>query len=179
MIDPVIGALLAGSFALLFAGAALHKLLDPARFGEVFSAYAVVPRALAWLAPAVPLLELTVAAALLVRGSRAGAAAAGAALLMTYAAAIAINLARGRHDLTCGCGGPNDRRPIAAWMVWRNLGLALLLGVSVLPWSSRPLEGADALTIGMGTAVIGLLYMSFELLLGRLQPSIARLPGAP
>ena len=96
-----------------------------------------------------------------------------------YAAAIAINLARGRHDLTCGCGGPNDRRPIAAWMVWRNLGLALLLGVSVLPWSSRPLEGADALTIGMGTAVIGLLYMSFDLLLGRLQPRVARLPGAP
>jgi hypothetical protein len=179
MIDPVIGALLAGSFALLFAGAALHKLLDPARFHDAFSAYGVVPRALAWLSPVVPLLELTVAAALLVRGSRAGAAASGAALLMTYGAAIAVNLARGRRDLACGCGGPNDRRPIAAWMVWRNLGLAVLLGVSVLPWSSRPLEGADALTIGVGTAVIALLYMSFDVLLGRLQPRAALLQSPP
>jgi hypothetical protein len=173
MIDPVIGALLAGSFALLFAGAALHKLLAPARFYAAFSAYRVVPQGLARLSAVVPLLELTVAAALLVRGSRAGAAASGVALLLSYAAAIAINLARGRRDLACGCGGPNDRHPIAAWMVWRNLGLAGLLGVCVLPWSSRPLAGADALTIGLGTAVIALLYMSLDLLLGRLQPRTA------
>jgi Methylamine utilisation protein MauE len=179
MIDPVIGALLAGSFALLFAGAALHKLLAPARFHAAFSAYGVVPHALARLSPVVPLLELTVAAGLLVRGSRAGAAASGAALLMTYAAAIGINLARGRRDLACGCGGPNDRRPIAPWMVWRNLGLAVLLGVSALPWSSRPLAGADSLTIGMGTAVIALLYMSLDMLLGRLQPRAALLQSPP
>jgi hypothetical protein len=179
MIDPVIGALLAGCFALLFAGAALHKLLDPARFNAAFGAYGVVPPALARLSPVVPLLELTVAAGLLVRGSRAGAAATGGALLATYGAAIAINLARGRRDLACGCGGPNDRRPIAAWMVWRNLGLAVLLGVSALPWSARPLQGADALTIGAGTAVIALLYMSFDMLLGRLQPRAALLRSSP
>jgi len=175
MIDPVIGALLAGSFALLFAGAALSKLLDPPRFHAAFAAYQVVPPALARLSPAVPLLEVIVAAGLLVHGSRVGAAAAGAALLVIYAAAIAINLGRGRRDLACGCGGPNDHRPIAAWMVWRNLGLAGLLGVSVLPWAPRPLSGPDALTIGVGTAVIALLYMSLDSLLGRLQPRAALL----
>ena len=179
MIDPAVGALLAGAFALLFASAALHKLLDLARFAEVFHAYAVVPAALARLSPLVPLLELTVAVALLAGGSRAGAAAAGAALLLVYAGAITINLARGRRDLTCGCGGPNDRRPIAAWMVWRNVILAGLLAVTLLPWTQRVMGAADALTIGAGTAVAALLYMSLDTLLGRVAPRAAAWRGSP
>jgi hypothetical protein len=177
MIDPAVGALLAGAFALLFASAALHKLLDPGRFAAAFRAYDVVPPALAWLSLAVPLFELTVAAALLAARSRNGAAAAGAALLVTYAAAIAVNLGRGRRDLDCGCGGPRERRPIGAWMVWRNLALAALLGVLLLPGSPRPLGPADALTIGAGTAVAALLYMSVEVLIGRVAPNAARLQG--
>jgi len=177
MIDPAIGALLAGAFALLFASAALHKLLHLAAFSEAFRAYAVVPPGLARLSGLVPLLELTVGAALLASGSRVGGAAAGAALLVVYASAIAINLARGRRDLNCGCGGPNDQRPIAAWMVWRNLLLAGLLGVTLLPWVPRPLDASDALTIGAGTAVTALLYMSLDGLLGRVAPRSATLRG--
>lgn len=174
MIDPALGALLAGAFALLFASAALHKLLGIARFAEVFVAYSVVPAPLGRLvAPLVPILELTVGAALLVGRSRTGAAAAGAALLIAYAAAIGINLARGRRDLSCGCGGVNDRRPIAAWMVWRNLILAGLLALTLLPWTRRQLGAADALTIGAGTAVAALLYISLESLLGRVMPRTA------
>jgi len=175
MIDPAVGALLAGAFALLFASAALHKLLDPQHFGAAFRAYDVVPEPLAWVSRLVPLLELAVAAALLAPGSRKGAAAAGAALLLAYAAAIAVNLGRGRRNLDCGCGGPSERRPIGAWMVWRNLLLAALLGALLLPWGVRPLASADALTIGAGTAVAALLYMSLDLLLGRAAQHAARL----
>jgi len=177
MIDPAVAALLAGAFALLFASAALHKLLDPGGFAAAFRAYEVVPPALARLSLLVPLLELAVAAALLAARSRHGAAAAGVALLLTYAAAIAVNLGRGRRDLDCGCGGPRERRTIGAWMVWRNLGLATVLGALLLPWSARALSGADALTIGAGTAVAALLYMSVEVLLGRAAPNAARLKG--
>jgi hypothetical protein len=175
MIDPAIGALLAGAFALLFASAAFHKLLDLGRFAAVFRAYEMVPPALARLSLLVPLLELTVAAALLAEGSRHGAAAAGAALLAAYAVAIAVNLGRGRRDLDCGCGGPRERRPIAAWMVWRNLALAALLGALQLPWVPRPLASVDALTIGAGTAVAALLYMSLDALWGRSAANVARL----
>jgi hypothetical protein len=167
MIDPAVGALLAGAFALLFASAALHKLLDPGHFAAAFRAYDVVPTAFAWIARLVPLLELAIAAALLAAGSRKGAAAAGAALLVTYAAAIAVNLGRGRRNLDCGCGGPSERRPIGTWMVWRNLLLAALLGSLLLPSAPRPLTSADALTIGAGTAVAALLYMSLDLLLAQ------------
>jgi Methylamine utilisation protein MauE len=175
MIDPAVGALLAGAFALLFASAALHKLLDLGGFTAAFRAYEVVPPALAQLSWLVPLLELAVAAALLLAGSRNGAAATGAVLLLAYAAAMVVNLGRGRRDLDCGCGGPRQRRPIGAWMVWRNLALAALLGVLLLPWAQRVLGPMDALTIGAGTAVAALLYMSLDVLLGRAAYDAARL----
>src|SRR5260370_1182990 len=110
MIDPAIGALLAGAFALLFASAAFNKLHSLQRFAEVFRAYRLLPDAVARLAWLVPALELTVGVGLLARRSRAGASAAGAALLLAYAAAIAINLQRGRRDLACGCGGLHEGR---------------------------------------------------------------------
>ena len=178
MIDPAVGALTAGAFALLFASAAFHKLRSLGRFAEVFRAYRLLPQGATGLAWLVPVLELTVAAGLLVRASRGGACAAGAALLLAYAAAIAVNLQRGRRDLECGCGGADERRPIAAWMVWRNLLLASVLGMLMLPWGIRPLGAVDALTIGAGTVVAALLYMSFEVLLDRVAPRTALLRGS-
>ncbi len=170
MIDPAIGALLAGAFALLFIGAALQKLRSPERFAELFRAYRVVPDGVARLSWLVPVLELTTGAGLLAGGSRAGACAVGAALLLSYAAAMAINLQR---------GAPGERRAIAEWMVWRNLLLAAVLAAMLLPWRTRAMTGADALTIGAGTAVAALLYMSVDRLLGRVAPGNALLRGAP
>jgi hypothetical protein len=178
LIDPAIGAMLAGALALLFVSAAFNKLRSLQRFVEVFRAYRLLPEAVARLAWLVPALELTVGVGLLARRSRAGASAAGAALLLAYAAAIAINLRRGRRDLACGCGGPHERRPIAAWMVWRNLLLAGLLGALLLPWIVRPMAAADAITIGAGTAVAALLYMSLERLLAQISPRTALLRGS-
>jgi methylamine dehydrogenase accessory protein MauD len=66
-------------------------------------------------------------------------------LLIAYAAALGVNLIRGRRELDCGCGMSGNRRPIAAWMVWRNLFVALALGIAVLPWAARPLDAADLL----------------------------------
>jgi hypothetical protein len=162
MIDPAIGALLAGAFALLFVSAALQKLRSPERFAELFRAYR----------------ELTTGVALLAGGSRAGACALGAVLLLGYAAAMAINLQRGRRDLACGCGAPGERRAITEWMVWRNLLLAALLAAMLLPWRARVMTAADALTIGAGTAVAALLYMSLDRLLGRVRPGNEMLGGS-
>jgi len=176
MIDPAVGTLLAAAFALLFASAALHKLLDLEHFAEVVRAYAVVPPVLSRLWWLVPLAELGVAAGLL--ASPAHAAVAGTLLLVAYGGVIAINLHRGRHDLSCGCGGANERRPIAAWMVWRNMVLAAALSVLRLPWAPRPLGAVDLLTIMAGTLVAALLYMSADMLLARVAPRTALLRGS-
>jgi uncharacterized membrane protein YphA (DoxX/SURF4 family) len=167
MLDPAIGGLIVGCFALLFVSAAGHKLRDLRRFAQVFAAYGIAPalgrRQFAWL---VPLLEIGIALGLLLPQSRHPAAIAGAALLLSYAIAIGINLRAGRIAIACGCGGPDQRRPIAGWMVWRNLLLAVVLVLALLPWSARALEWTDGATIGFGLASIALLYWCAERLLG-------------
>jgi hypothetical protein len=176
MLDPVIGSLIVGCFVLLFISAATHKLRDLNHFAEVFAGYGIAPLAhRRWLSRLVPLLEIIAALGLLVPASRAAAAAAGAVLLLSYAAAIAHNLRAGRAAIDCGCGGLDQRRPIAAWMVWRNLLLALLLGLAMLPWSTRALEWTDGVTLGFGLLAIALLYSCAERLLG--QPGVARDAG--
>jgi len=165
-IDPAVACLLIASMALLFLVAAIHKLRDLRRFREVFAAYRLLPLAAGRrLAPVVPALELSVSVGLLFESLRMPALWTGVALLLAYAVAIAINLARGRRDLDCGCGGPNDRRPIAAWMVWRNIGIAILLAAASLPWSDRALVLTDGVTVGFGTACCALVYLCLDRLL--------------
>ena len=168
MLDPAIGLLLAAAVALLFASASAHKLRDLGRFDEIFVAYGVLtPR---WyLSRAIPLLELAVAAGLLFDTSRPYAGGVGIVLLSIYATAIAINLKRGRRDLACGCGGPDERRPIAPWMVWRNIVLALVLAIALAPWTSRPLNFTDAVTVIFGVLTLALIYLCIDTMMGYLQ----------
>jgi Methylamine utilisation protein MauE len=172
MIDPAISTLLAGAFALLFATAAFHKVRDLDAFSQVFGAYQIVPAGPS-VAALVPALEAAVAAGLVVPASRPVAGLTGAVLLLSYAVAIAVNLRRGRRELSCGCGGPDERRPIAAWMVIRNLLLTPALAAVALPLSARPLGPADWLTVAGGLGIAALLYVSADRLLGRVAPRSA------
>ena len=167
--DPAIGLLTIACIALLFASAAVHKLRDLKGFDEIFAAYGVLPTALARLSRAVPILEFAVAVGLLIPASRRYAAAAGIALLLVYAAAIAVNLRRGRRDLACGCGGPNERRPIAAWMVWRNIAIAAAATIALATWTARPLNITDAVTVVFGLLSIALAYLCADQLLAHAQ----------
>jgi hypothetical protein len=167
-IDPAIAALVVACTALLFAAAAIHKLRDLRRFDEIFAAYGLLPLAARLrLSRAVPLLEAFVAVGLVLDVSRNAAARVGIVLLFAYAGAITVNLIRGRRELACGCGGPDDRRPIAPWMVWRNILFAIVLFPVMLPPGLRPLELTDMVTIGFGTATCALVYLCLDRLLGR------------
>jgi hypothetical protein len=177
MLDPAIGVLLIACFALLFSSAALHKLRDLPHFTAVLRAYRVLPERAVRLAPLMPLAELATGAGLFAPAVRDSAALTGTALLAGYTAAIAVNLARGRRDLACGCGGTDDARPIAPWMVARNLLLAVLLAALLLPWKTRALLPTDALTVGGGSAVATLLYVCLDRLLARVAPMTAALGG--
>jgi hypothetical protein len=179
-LDPALSSLLAGCFALLFSSAALHKLLDLPRFTAVLEAYQLFPvpmvARLGWV---VPVAELALALGLLAAALRAAAALAGALLLTAYGAAIGINLRRGRFDLACGCGAAGERRPIAPWMLWRNLILAALLATTALPLKARPLLATDYLTVTAGIAIAALLYASIDRLLGQLLRRGQLMQGAP
>jgi hypothetical protein len=178
MLDPAVGLLVTATIALLFASAGVHKLRDLKRFEEIFDAYGVftvVSRLrLSW---AVPVLELAVAMGLLFDTARVYAACVGVGLLLVYAAAIGVNLKRGRRDLACGCGGPDDRKPIAPWMLGRNSAIALLLvGGACVPWASRPLGFTDAVTVVCGLATLALVYLCVEQLMSYAQ-RVARMRG--
>lgn len=170
MLDPAVGLLLVATIALLFASAGVHKLRDLRRFDEIFAAYGVLPAVSRWhLSWLVPVLELAIAAGLSIDGSRLYAALVGIVLLLAYAAAIGINLRRGRRDLACGCGGPDERRPIAPWMVWRNVIIALALVCALAPWARRALGFMDAVTVVFGLLTLALIYLCIDQLMGYVQ----------
>lgn len=173
MIDPVMGYWIVIGIAFLFVSAGIQKLRDLNHFSGIVVAYRLLPQTLArqvaWL---IPCLELAVAMLLLGwSGQQPAAALPAATLLILYASGLAINLARGRRDLDCGCVSARGRRPIAAWMVWRNLLLALALGISALPWSPRALSGADLMILACAVTVTATLYAAVDRLLGDIVPT--------
>src|SRR2546425_10159919 len=111
--DPVIDFTLRTALALLCFVAAGHKLRDRDRFRATLAEYRLLPAGLVPLAAAlVVAVEVAAAGALLVPGARAAGLVAAAALLVLYGAAIAINLARGRRDIDCGCAGRSEERRV-------------------------------------------------------------------
>ncbi|HZR83707.1 MAG TPA: MauE/DoxX family redox-associated membrane protein [Candidatus Binatia bacterium] len=175
MIDPVVAAALRAGLALLFASAAVHKLRAPSAFRSALADYRLVPEPLvsgaAWGAIA---LECASAVALVAPGAYAAGPLLAAALLGLYGAAIAVNLARGRRDLDCGCLGPGRRQSIGWALVARNALLALAALACLAPLRSRPLVWLDGLTIVAAVAAGALLQGAAERLLAQ-GPALARL----
>lgn len=171
MLDPAFGYLIVAGAALLLASAAIQKFRSLERFADIVDAYRVLPAAIggpvAWL---IPCVEAAIAVALMWAPARNAAVMAAMLLFVAYAAGMSLNLRRGRRDLDCGCGASRDRRPIAAWMVWRNAFLAVALGITLLPWSKRSLDFTDSLTLVGGLAVAIALYAAADRLFGDVAP---------
>ena len=86
-----------------------------------------------------------------------------AALLLAYAAAMGINIARGRDHIDCGCLGFGAAQATLGWeLVLRNVALATFaFAVFALPLSARPLGAIDWIS-GIGAiAAFALLYLGF------------------
>jgi Methylamine utilisation protein MauE len=167
MVDPVAGYLIVWSIALMFASASFHKLRDMRAFAESVAGYRLFPAIGARAAAlSTVLIEVAVVAMSLWPASRRMANLLGVCLLAAYAMAMALNLARGRKGLNCGCGAADEHHPIALWMVVRNLLLIGALGVAMLPWSVRAMTGTDLLTIAGGVTVAAGFYLIADRLFG-------------
>jgi hypothetical protein len=178
MIDPVVDLTLRGALALLFAVAAVHKLRDVGRFAATLGEYRVLPDALVGPVSGVVIAaELGVAGALVAAGAREIGLAGAGALLLLYAAAIGINLVRGRRHIDCGCAGPAARRPIGAPLLVRNLVIAGAGLAALAPVAPRALVWLDALTVVAAIAALSGLYSALDRMLAD-APRLARLRGA-
>lgn len=90
---------------LTFLAAAWPKLADPPAFAQALHAYRLLPEAvLAPLALLLPWLEAILALALISGLARRSAALVALPLLLAFAGALSLNLARG-NPVDCGCFG--------------------------------------------------------------------------
>ena len=124
----------------------------------------------------IPVAELMIAFALLVPAWRIYAALTAAGLMALYAAAIGINLWRGRRDIDCGCAGPDQAQPLRPVLLLRNsalVGLALLASVSPVV---RDLGVFDGFVTVAASAVALLIYAAADGLLAN-SPLLLKLIG--
>lgn len=167
--DPVLDLVLRVALALLFATAAWHKLRAPKAFAATLGEYRLLPPALAPIAAAlVVTAELAVVVGLLV--SRRDGLAAAATLLLVYAAAVGVNLLRGRRHIDCGCAGPAARRPISGWLVGRNVVLAAAALAGLAPVAARRLIWVDAFTVVAATVALTACWAAADRLLALVRP---------
>lgn len=133
---------------LLFVRAAWHKIGDYGRFAGFLADYRLLPAALVdSAARALIAAELGCVALLAWPASGSAGALAAAGLLLLYAVAIAVSLARGQRRIDCGCGGAPQHLSWA--LVARNLALAAL---AVPAAAGGPLDlyaGAVAVLAGL------------------------------
>ncbi|WP_299021962.1 MauE/DoxX family redox-associated membrane protein [uncultured Dietzia sp.] len=149
--------------ALLTAG--VSKLRDLDAHARVVMGYKLLPDPVARrLGRALPFIEIALGVATIGRLGLPVTAWAAAALFAGYAVGLAVNLARGRTDLDCGCFafGTHDAPRITWWHAARALGFAAAAALTVvLPGPDSVAEvatgvatGALAVVLGFGVAAV-------------------------
>jgi uncharacterized membrane protein YphA (DoxX/SURF4 family) len=162
MLDPAVVWTARLVLAAVFAMAAFAKLRALDEFVGVLHNYRILPEFLVRpVAYALPPLEAVIAAALLLGPTRSAAAAAAAALLALFALAMAVNLARGRVEIDCGCFAATLRQRISWALVGRNVLLIGLAALALPTPAARALTRLDAVTIVAASLSAVLLYLAF------------------
>ncbi len=166
-IDPAISGLCALSLTLIFGASGIIKLRDIETFEGSVANYQLTPTSMEKpLAYLIPIAECGSAAGLLLTSTRALAASMLLVLLTMFSVAIAINLARGRTNIDCGCFGPALRQELSGWLLIRNLFLMILTAVVIFPTSGRAIESIDVVTIVLGALTLVTLYASANFAIG-------------
>lgn len=166
--EPSVTLTLRVFLALMFATAAVSKLGHAEEFYGVVRNFRILPdgasRAVAMV---LPVVELAVAAGLLIRSLAVPAAVTAAGLLMIFAVALAINVMRGRTAIDCGCFRNGLKQQVSWLMVLRNAALtAVALAVAIL-LPQTPAAGLAQTFVGIAAGSVAmLLYVSASMLGG-------------
>ncbi|WP_321396266.1 MauE/DoxX family redox-associated membrane protein [Emcibacter sp.] len=166
MLDPVVtitGSLFAG---LLLIVSALHKIRHLDDFRRAVEGYEVLPRPLV-IVPVLtlPLVEAVAGIGLLVPVTSAYAGMLAAGVFLAYGLLISVSLYRGKQEIDCGCHFGQRESRLSLWMVPRNIALALVALLPVMPTTARGFYLADFINIAGGVLFLGLMYMCLEELL--------------
>ncbi len=161
-----VAAKTAVSAVLLYAGSA--KLLDTSGFADIVRGFALLPRKMVGgFSHVLPVAEVLAGAGLLAgifsdHLLLSWTGAASASLFAMFAGAIAINLVRGRTDISCGCLGRKSHK-----LTWGLVGRALaclLLSLLTLPPFAGSLAGEglrDRVMITLtGSALVAAVWLA-------------------
>jgi hypothetical protein len=166
------------AMALVFLSAAIGKLRHWTELRGVIDSFRLLP---AWSVPTaaaiLPPCEAVVGVMLLLPSHPSWspglrwAEISAMALLVLFAVAMSINLARGRREIDCGCFQAALRQRISGWLVARNCLYVALLAVA---YSSPPDRPEPAMVLNGVLAGIG-LFIAVQCLelLKSLRPSWA------
>lgn len=148
--ELVIAARLFGTGVFLLA--ILGKLRNWTPFVGIVANYRLLPAGTEHVSAGVIVAAEALVAASLVTGiAQPLGGALGIALLLGFAVAMTIAMARGDRTIDCGCFQSSLRQRLSPILVLRNLMLAALL----LPLlaAARPLDGALPLINGIGAGI--------------------------
>ena len=161
-VDPVIVGIVRFALGWLFLAAGALKLKDMTEFRSVLATYRVLPdRVVGAGAWCVVIVEMATGIGALWQYQAAYAGAV--AVLLGYAGAMTINLARGRRFIDCGCGGA--AQPLSIGLVLRNVALAGAAMTALVPATQRPLGWLDVVSMATGVLVLAMLYAAINELL--------------
>ncbi len=168
-LDSVVSAVIACCMFVLFATAGAHKLSDRQTFLASLNDYRLVPPIIIpMLSFSIPLLEVCLALLWIFQWVQPLTAILSALLLSVYTLAIAINLARGRTHIDCGCNFSavgETGSLISPALLLRNSFLIILILGTLFPTEQRALIWLDYMTIIVTTLVAIIFYISASQLL--------------
>jgi len=151
--------------ATVFAVAGVAKVFNRATTRETMTAFGVPAQFAGILATFLPLVELVVAASLLVATTARVGAYGALAMLVAFTIAIAANLARGRTP-GCPCFGQAQPSPIGWTTLVRNA--VLLAMAAAIAWAGPPARTgnaitwtAEALQLRPGVVIVAIIALAF------------------
>jgi hypothetical protein len=151
--------------ALVFLTAAYGKLRHLTAFQGVVANYRLLPDGLvSFAAYLLAPVEALLGAALIVEPRSPWPPALAAALLLLFALAMGVNVARGRRQIDCGCFQSALKQTLSWTLVIRNVLLCLLLVVAAL-FSTAVSNDAFAIINGvLAGSVLFLILQGLTLL---------------
>ena len=150
---------------IVFVEAGVAKLRHRDVLPGVVANYRLLPEALvAPVSALLPAVELGLGFGLIASSVSGGSplhwlALPAAALFLVFAAAMAINIRRGRSQIDCGCGRSQLRQTLGWGLVVRNVLLAVLVALHGVAAPAAFVAGNVALALAAGLC----LYVFFLL----------------
>jgi hypothetical protein len=158
-IDAAIVIAIRTFIGLIFAHAVISKISNIGVFIEVLANYRLVPNIavpmVAWLVLA---LEGGIVLMIAFDGTVQVAGAIAWALLVIFTIAIAVNLARGRRDIDCGCFPGGAKNHLSVSLVVRNL----LLSAMCLLLTRSYIENASHMQFFNGLCAGAVMFIIYQ-----------------